>query len=127
MTASKGTRRPEGRGRPGGSPDEGAKVRTQSRVALPANLERVNAVAKQSAKTRFTALMHHVDGAALARAFRRLKRRATAGVDGMTVEQYEQDLDRNLKDLLERLHTGRYRAQPVRGFCSPSIRSILQR
>lgn len=56
--------------------------RTQSRVALPSNLERVNAAAKQAAKTRFTALLHHIDEDALLRAFRRQKRQASAGGDG---------------------------------------------
>lgn len=44
----------EGRDQPEGSLREEAKVRTQSRVALPPNLERVNAAAKQAAQTRFT-------------------------------------------------------------------------
>ncbi|MDE5466162.1 hypothetical protein GWG67_37025 [Bradyrhizobium sp. CSS354] len=41
----------EGRGQPRG-PREKARVRTQSRVALPPNLERVNTAAKQAAQTR---------------------------------------------------------------------------
>lgn len=40
----------EGRDQPEGSLREEAKVRTQSRVALPLNLERVNAAAKQAAQ-----------------------------------------------------------------------------
>src|SRR6266849_4946257 len=36
------------------------------------------------------------------------------GVDGETVVTYEQDLESNLKDLCERVHTGRYRPLPVR-------------
>jgi group II intron reverse transcriptase/maturase len=55
-----------------------------------------------------------VDVASLQRAFGRLKRRASAGVDGETVTSYEQDLEKNLQDLCERVHTGRYRPQPVR-------------
>lgn len=50
----------EGRGQPEGSPREKARVRTQSRVALPPNLDRVNAAAKRAAQTRFTALLHHI-------------------------------------------------------------------
>ena len=103
----------EGRGQPEGSPREEAKVRTQSRAALPPNLERVNAAAAQAAQTRFTALLHHVDEGAR-RAFRRQKRQASAGVDGMTVAKYEQELEDNLHDLCGRVHTGRYRPQPVR-------------
>jgi group II intron reverse transcriptase/maturase len=81
---------------------------------LPSNLARVNAAAKRAAQTRFTALLHHIDVEALARAFRRQKRRASAGVDGITVTDYEQNLECNLQDLCARVHTGRYRPQPVR-------------
>ncbi|CDX25044.1 conserved hypothetical protein [Mesorhizobium plurifarium] len=104
----------EGRDQPERSLLEGARVRTQSRVALPPNLARVNAAASQAARTRFTALLHHVDEEALLRAFRRQKRQASAGVDGMTVAKYEEGLRDNLSDLCERVHTGRYRPQPVR-------------
>ena len=92
----------------------GGRVRTQSRVALPFNLARVNAAARSAVQTRFTALLHHVDVEALARAFRRQKTQASAGVDGITVADYEQNLDANLQDLCARVHTGRYRPQPVR-------------
>jgi RNA-directed DNA polymerase len=112
--ASEGNEGVEGRGRPEGNQSEEAKVRTQSRVALPFNLWRVDAAAKRNKQARFTALMHHVDVVALERAFRRLKRKASAGVGGETVETYERDLAGNLKDLCERVHTGRYRPLPVR-------------
>jgi RNA-directed DNA polymerase len=114
MTPPKETRRVEGRGRPEGILRKEAGVRTQSRVALPSNLARVNAAAAKAAQTRFTALLHHVDTGALERAFRRQKRQASAGIDGVTVVMYEQDLEHNLRDLCTRIHTGRYRPQPVR-------------
>ena len=91
MTASKETRRAERRGQPERFPREMARARTQSRAALPPNLTRVNAAARRAAHTRFTALLHHVDEVALERAFGRQRRRASAGVDGMTVAAYEQD------------------------------------
>jgi RNA-directed DNA polymerase len=74
----------------------------------------VNAAARTAAQTRFTALLHHVGVGALERAFRRQKRQASAGVDGITVADYEQNLEANLQDLCARVHTGRYRPQPVR-------------
>ncbi len=73
-----------------------------------------NVAARKAVQTRFTALLHHVDAAALERAFRRQKRQASAGVDGITVADYEQNLEANLQDLCTRVHTGRYRPQPVR-------------
>jgi retron-type reverse transcriptase len=74
----------------------------------------VNEAARRSRQTRFTALLHHVDDEALRRAFRRQRRTASAGVDGVTVKDYERNREANLRDLRERVHTGRYRPQPVR-------------
>ena len=114
MTPSKETRRAEGRDQPEGTSRGGGRVRTQSRAALPFNLARVNAAARAAVQTRFSALLHHVDVDALERAFRRQKRQASVGVDGITVADYEQNLAANLQDLCTRVHTGRYRPQPVR-------------
>jgi RNA-directed DNA polymerase len=111
---AKATSQPEGRPRPEVGPGEEARGRTQSRGSLPAGLVRVNAAARRSRHTRFTALLHHVDETALRRAFQRQRRTASAGVDGVTVEAYEQELERNLRDLCDRVHSGRYRPQPVR-------------
>ena len=83
-------------------------------LSLPAELDRVQVAARRSRHTRFTALLHHVDEAALMRAYQRQRRAASAGVDGMTVERYERDLERNIRDLCDRVHSGRYRPQPVR-------------
>jgi retron-type reverse transcriptase len=74
----------------------------------------VNEAARRSRRTCFTALLHHVDDEALKRAFRRQRRAASAGMDGVTVADYEQNLDANIRDLCNRVHTGRYRPQPVR-------------
>ncbi|RVN30872.1 group II intron reverse transcriptase/maturase, partial [Sinorhizobium meliloti] len=63
MKPSKETRRAEGRDQPERIPQVEARIRTQSRVILMPNLERVNAAAKQAAQTRFTSLLHHVDQA----------------------------------------------------------------
>jgi RNA-directed DNA polymerase len=112
--ALEGNERVEGRSRPGGSPSEKAEVRTQSRVALPLNLWRVNEAAQRDKQARFTALLHHVDVIALERAFRRLKRSASPGIDGETVFTYEQKLQENLQNLCQRVHTGCYRPLPVR-------------
>ena len=114
MTPPKETRRAEGRGWPGGSLQGEAKVRTQGRGALPPNLMRVNEAARRDKRTRFTALLHHVDVAALERAFRRVKRSAAPGVDGETVASYEGNLQERLTELCDRVHRGSYRPKPVR-------------
>src|SRR5215470_14397495 len=112
--ATKVTSRPEGGPRLVRNPDEASEDRTQGRDYLPDHLIRVNDAAARSRQTRFTALLHHVDVEALERAFRRLRRKAAPGIDGVTVEAYEGKLSDNLRELCDRVHSGRYKPQPVR-------------
>jgi RNA-directed DNA polymerase len=114
MMLPKETRCAEGRGRPEGELRGVAGVRTQNRGTLPAKLARVSEAARRNKSTRFTTLLHHVDVAALERAFRRLRRSAAPGVDGETVKSYEETLAQNLERLHAQVHSGRYRPQPVR-------------
>jgi len=93
MMEAKATSQPEGRPRPERTLGGSARDRTQGRVSLPAKLVQVNEAARRSRQTRFTALLHHVDDEALLRAFRRQRWAASAGVDGVTVADYEQNLD----------------------------------
>lgn len=88
--------------------------RTQSRGSVSQGLDRVRSAARQRKKERFTALLHHVSVDLLRDAFLALKRRAAPGVDGVTWEDYGADLESHLQDLHRRVHTGAYRAQPVR-------------
>ncbi len=104
----------EKRGRLEGIAQEAAKGQTQRWQPLLPNLLRVNAVARRSGQTKFTALLHHVDVAALERAFKRQRRAASPGVGGVTVDAYEQDLEENLQRLHECVHSGQYWPKPVR-------------
>jgi group II intron reverse transcriptase/maturase len=88
--------------------------RTQSRASVSPGLERVRNAARQRKKERFTALLHHVTLERLREAFLALRRRAAPGIDGVTWQDYEANLEGNLQGLHERVHRGAYRAQPVR-------------
>ena len=88
--------------------------RAQDRASVSQALERVRQAARRGKKERFTSLLHHVGPAMLRTAFYALKRDAAPGVDGMTWETYEQDLDHRIEELHTRVHTGVYRAQPSR-------------
>ena len=88
--------------------------RAQDRVSVSQALERVRQAARQRKKERFTALLHHVDPAMLRTAFYAMKRDAAPGVDGVTWETYEQNLDRRIEILHARVQAGTYRALPSR-------------
>jgi group II intron reverse transcriptase/maturase len=60
------------------------------------------------------ALAHHIDQAALERAFHRIRGDAAVGVDGVTKEEYGRNLAENIADLHGRLKAMRYRHQPIR-------------
>jgi group II intron reverse transcriptase/maturase len=70
--------------------------------------------AKRSPEQRILALAHLIDEPALDRAFRRLRRDAAVGVDGITVEKYGEQLAANLQALRARMKAGQYRHQPIR-------------
>jgi group II intron reverse transcriptase/maturase len=55
-----------------------------------------------------------MDEQLLTGAFRRIRKDAAVGVDGITKEQYGQDLQGNLRNLLGRMVEKRYRHQPIR-------------
>jgi RNA-directed DNA polymerase len=88
--------------------------RTQGRERVSQALDRVRQAARQRKKEKFTALLHHVSVDLLRESFFALKRDAAPGVDGMTWEDYEADLERNLTDLRARVQRGAYRALPSR-------------
>jgi group II intron reverse transcriptase/maturase len=62
----------------------------------------------------FTSLAYLMDIDWLYVAWERTHKNKAAGVDGQTAAEYEQDLEGNLRSLLERAKSGTYRAPPVR-------------
>jgi RNA-directed DNA polymerase len=88
--------------------------RAQNRERVTPALDRVRRAARQRKKERFTALLHQVNPDTLRLAFYALKRRAAPGVDGVTWQDYEADLEPRLADLHARVHRGAYRPLPSR-------------
>lgn len=61
-----------------------------------------------------TTLAHHIDIVWMWQAYKATRKSGASGVDGVTAEEYEKDLEGNLERLLERFKTGTYKAPPVR-------------
>src|ERR671926_341417 len=76
--------------------------------------ERIAGLAKQSPQMAFTSLAYLMDIDWLKEAYRRTRKDGAAGVDGVTAEDYERDLEGNLQRLLDRVKSGTYQAPPVR-------------
>lgn len=64
---------------------------------------------------KWTSLMHHLlREEFLKECFQRLKRDVAVGVDGVTVREYETNLEANIKDVVARIKSMSYRPQSVR-------------
>jgi group II intron reverse transcriptase/maturase len=75
-------------------------------------LDRITTRAEQHPRRSFNNLYSLLTYELLWHAFRKLQRDKAPGVDGVTVDQYEERLWHNLKDLETRLHRQSYRPQP---------------
>jgi RNA-directed DNA polymerase len=83
-------------------------------------LDRLTELAKEDRKRQFYSIAHMITPEALYAAYRGLRKKASAGVDGVTYGMYERDAARNIQTLHERLKKGKYQAQPLRRFLSCS-------
>ena len=75
---------------------------------------RIAMLARQMPEAKLTSLSHHIDIDWMKEAFRRTRKNGAVGVDGKTAQQYEQNLEDNLKRLLDSAKSGNYRAPPVK-------------
>src|SRR5262245_46014935 len=78
-----------------GNASQQSPGRMASRGAVAPVLERIRQTARERKKERFTALLHHINLAHLEDAFEELKPDVAAGVDGLTWEAYDAELERN--------------------------------
>ena len=84
----------------------------------PANLstqrQRIAELARSKPGTALFLLHHVIDLEWMYEACGLTRQDGATGIDGVTAEAYEANLEANLLDLLERIKSGRYKAPPVR-------------
>jgi group II intron reverse transcriptase/maturase len=101
--------------------------RTQGWVRVTQALDRVRQAARLRKEEKLTSLFHHLSVDLFRESFFALKRDAAPGVDGLTWQTYEADLERNLTDLHSRVQRGAYRALPSRRVYIPKADGGKQR
>ena len=77
-------------------------------------LQGVAELSRRKSGMVWTTLAHHIDFELLREAYRLTRKDGAVGVDGQTAQEYGENLEENLKTLLERLKSGTYQAPPVR-------------
>ena len=91
------------------------------------DISRIAELAKEDPKRQFYSIAHLITVGALHEAFRSLRKDASAGIDGVTYEQYETNAEENIRKLHQRLKEGKYRAQPLRRVYIPKDDGKQQR
>lgn len=76
--------------------------------------QRIAELARERPNECFTALNHYLTVDWLKAAFERVKPDGAPGVDGQSWSEYWQNLDENLRSLLDRVKSGSYFAPPVK-------------
>jgi RNA-directed DNA polymerase len=92
------------------------------REDMSPRLLRVAERAKRDPKGAILSLASLIDEPALKRAYCHIRKNAAVGVDGVSKEQYGQNLEENLRDLHERIRAKRYRHQAIRRVHIPKER-----
>jgi group II intron reverse transcriptase/maturase len=84
----------------------------------PANLstkrQRIAELARTKPGTALFLLHNVIDLEWMQGAYELTRKDGATGIDGVTATEYEANLEANLRDLLERIKSGRYKAPPVR-------------
>ncbi len=75
---------------------------------------RIAELAKKAPGMVMTTLAHHIDLQWMYEAYILTRKDGAVGVDKVTDEEYKENLNENLKTLLERFKSGSYKAQPVK-------------
>lgn len=87
---------------------------TPGSSTISTKLHQVAKLAQELPQTALTTLAHHIDLDLLLEAYRLTRKDGAVGVDGQRAAAYAEHLEDNLRRLLERAKSGRYRAPAVR-------------
>jgi len=81
---------------------------TQTKLAL------ISERARKEPKLQFTSLAHLLDAGFLRECYFELGRDRASGIDGVSWQEYGEQLDENLEDLVDRMKVKRYHPQPAK-------------
>jgi RNA-directed DNA polymerase len=81
---------------------------------MPTSLQGIATKAQSQQRYRFRNLYGMLNEELLTESWREIKPHAAYGVDQISAQDYEQHLEENIRDLVERLKQKRYRAQLVK-------------
>jgi group II intron reverse transcriptase/maturase len=93
---------------------EGKMAGRSGPKTVSTKLQQIAKLAREAPDMVLDTLAHHIDVEWLREAYRRTRKSGAVGVDGQSAAAYAENLEENLRSLLERFKSGTYRAPPVR-------------
>src|SRR5437016_8173563 len=104
----------EGRGSRRTNLLKGNITRLRTRKYMYTDIDRIGELAKEDPKRQFFSIAHLITVEKMYEAFRSLRKDASAGIDGVTYQQYEINAEEKIRQLHQRLKEGKYQVQPLR-------------
>lgn len=80
---------------------------------METKLERIMEISRKDARSCFTSIYHLMNKELLLESHLELGRKKAKGIDGISKEEYERNLDENLEELLKRLKNKSYKPMPT--------------
>lgn len=93
---------------------------------METELSSISEKARKEGRYRFKNLVYLVNAENLRGSFYRLKADKASGIDGMSMREYEGDLEANIHDLVERMKRQAYKPQAVRRTYIPKANGKLR-
>jgi len=87
---------------------------TEIRYTTETKLKRIAWLSSKDSKKVFGSLIHHFNEESLRGCFNELQARKARGIDGVDKEEYDKNLEANLRNLVKKMRTMSYRMGPVR-------------
>lgn len=81
---------------------------------METKLERISQLSRENPEMVFTSIGHLINKELLEKCHEGMDGKKATGIDGVTKDGYEENLDSNLADLVERLKRHAYKPQPAR-------------
>lgn len=81
---------------------------------MTTKLERISELSKQHPEMKFNSIGHLINIEMLKECHYKMDGRKAVGIDGISKEEYNSNLDNNLKQLVEKLKNKSYRPRPAR-------------
>ncbi|NLO09001.1 MAG: group II intron reverse transcriptase/maturase [Clostridiales bacterium] len=81
---------------------------------METKLQRIAEMSKKDAGIKFTSIYHMMNEELLLECHKELSKKKAVGIDGISKEEYSENLEKNLKALVKKLVTKSYKPSPVK-------------